>query len=494
MNGDNNYSYSEESSSRSSSSEIPFGSDFSDSDDSYRETTVIGGSTFSVLPIPLSLYQTETIFQCCEDDHAFRGIPKYCYQQIKKLKGITPIFFNYDFHSRLSATGKERLGTLLSEACERGQGPVIFNLSFDGNRPQLLEDIFRGPFQRDHDLGGIRISGGDIIDVESWNRISHYLQKAPKLHILDLSEFMMGRVAVERLILALQRVGLKFLGLRDMTYGGNLLREFFTSIDTTQLLKMSIVDCGIGAGVCEGLASILRNKRTKLEILRLIGNPIDDECIKILCESLAQNRTLKTLHLGGVKDVTDQGWELIEKIVYNPTNLNTLYQSNHILEFVYGRDKRRRPRLRFNHNNNRIRRNMEDGGHYKIIRFLTRHPTKFDMNPFVGFDVKMIPAVLEFFQKAHHATMHHHRVGHLLYLYQIIRYWNIHELFSFPSAERVQLSARMDEIESENQELHKEMEKLRLEITRLINENAELKAGRQFIGETHQKTKQAKPN
>lgn len=95
------------------------------------------------------------------------------------------------------------------------------------------------------------------------------------------------------------------------------------------LETIDIVGCQANIGTCEGLATILRNRDTKLEILNLDDNPIDDACMEILCQSLAHNTSLKTIYLNDIEDyditAIEGGWELFGKLIFDKTSLESIY-------------------------------------------------------------------------------------------------------------------------------------------------------------------------
>lgn len=125
---------------------------------------------------------------------------------------------------------------------------------------------------------------------------------------------------------------------------------------------------------------------------------------------------------------------------------------------------------------------IRNKGYAKIIRFLKEKNAlgEFNIEPFLDYDVGMMPHVLAIFGKNYHMLnllkpkdahkprfMRETYYPPLHFLYEIIRGWDVPTLFGFPSAERVRLKAEMDELRTKNQSLMNEVEMLRAEISRL---------------------------
>lgn len=350
--------------------------DFSDSD-SFSGASLLSIDDNDVPAIDLA---EETCFNDDEEDaEAFCGVSKHHYNsEILPLKNSTKQFFNYNFHSRLSDIGKMRLGSFLAHRADTDNagvgGLVQVHLILKEERPQSVGKVFRGPFQHDHALRRFKIRAGDEdifygvkLSLNDWNCVSQYLRKAPSLHHLDLAGLSLGRGELELLASALRGVKLKTLGLQSLTDEADSLGVLLASINATTLETIEIVGCSAGVATCEGLANILCSNGTKLEILNLDANPIDDNCVQELCNSLAENRSLKILHLNDMEDITDEGWAMFKKLVFDKTSLESIYQSNHTLEHVAGY-----PHSPDVFQVNKARGNgYRNKGHTKIFSFLT---------------------------------------------------------------------------------------------------------------------------
>jgi len=316
---------------------------------------------------------------------------------------------------------------------------------------------------------------------DDWFSIAQYLAKAPSLRHLDFTDVSMTSGELQQLAPVVEHVKLKTLSLTGIDLGddekvlNDSMGTFFARMNATKLDTIEMVGCDAEIGVCHQLSIILCKERSTLEVLNLDNNRLDDDCVEILCRSLAENATLQVLHISDNEDISNEGWKLFEKLVYDTSSLEAIYQSNHTLERVVGH-----PCPHFLNINEGNETDYYKFGHAKIIHFLTKDSVSFNIESFGDLDVKMMPHVLGFF--ANPNFMHLYGAQPQCCLYQILRQWNMPGLFSFPSAENVRLSAQMNELKEQNYKLQKQnhdlprqIEQLRSENLRLTSENGLLK-------------------
>ena len=332
----------------------------------------------------------------------------------------------------------------------------------------LCEDKIQG--REDYGDGVTRMS------LDDWSCVSQYMTKARALRSLHLENLHFGSQEVLILSAALKGVKLKALCLLALEIEDDeneSLGPLFASMNASQLETIDVVGCGAGVNACQGLASILDNEESELDVLNLSCNAaIDDECVEVLCRSLAKNTSLDEIHLSDNADdvdITDEGWALFDELVFDKSSLERIYRSNHTLRAVMGHP---RPAL-FRHNSSKT-------GHEKILDYLMESGD-FNAEPFVEYKVEMMPYVLGFFA---HRNRFRRNMWH--YLYQIVRRWNVPELFSFPSAEKVRLAAKMEELQGQ-------MELLRSENARLSSENDRLLLEVQSSGKEKESSKRKRP-
>merc|ERR1712194_540109 len=220
-------------------------------------------------------------------------------------------------------------------------------------------------------------------------------------------------------------------------------------------------------------------EESELDRLNLDCNAIDDKCVEVLCQSISGNTSLEEIHVNGNGGITNGGWTLFEKLVFDQSSLERIYRSNHTLHVVSGHP---RPQI--------FTLISSKKGHEKILDFLM-YSEDFNMEPFVEYKVEMLPHVLGFFGARIDRNSIQGAYSPWYYLYQIIRRWNMPELFSFPSAEKVRLTARLT---TKMDELKREMELLKLANARLSSENELLISGVHPSGKGNQSPKRKRFN
>ena len=446
--------------------------------------------------------QLNTQFQSEEDATIFRGISRHHYENfVVPLKNGTKQFLNYSFHSQLSDDGKRQMGVLLAQNHSQIEQMKI---KFSEERPRLVSGaIFRGGFTEGHALQRFIIRGDHdlhspiTLSLNDWNGIKRYLTTADSLSHLDLNDLVMGRLEVDILASALAGAQLKTLKLSGLstaspTDGGvDSLGALLSSMDIARLKTVDIVDCNATAGgTCEGLANIIRNDLSKLEIINLDGNPINDECVSVLCQALKQNTSVRTIHLHDMDEITDDGWKLFKNLVFDRSSIESVYLSNHTLREIKGHPQDPYDPAYIN----------KMPGHttqayLKVIRFLTNDryydlnngtwersvvwelgDDCFNVQPFVDYDVEIMPYILGFFgTKAQSEACNNFVYKPLFFIYQLLRLWDVPTLFGFGSAEKARLSAahsiEIDALKEKNQSLLNEVETLRTELSRLKTGN-----------------------
>jgi len=298
----------------------------------------------------------------------------------------------------------------------------------------------------------------------------------------------MGRVEVDILVSALAGAQLKTLKLSCLSTaypnddGVDSLGTLLSSMNIERLETVDIIAyCSATAGgTCEGLANIIRNDLSKLEIINLDGNELNDECVSVLCQSLKHNTSVRTIHLDD-NEITDDGWKLFETLVFDESSIESVYLSNHTLKVVYGH-----PRQALINSQTAY----GASGDKKVISYLVLEHLAtigvdcFDIQPFVDYDVEIMPYVLSHFgQREFHTDLKDRRFWSLFFIYELLRLWDIPTLFGFGSAEKARLSAAYS---IEINALKVEVEALRAELSKLKTGNT-LSDQKQTNGEDEEK-------
>mmetsp|Transcript_27920 Transcript_27920/g.48270 ORF Transcript_27920/g.48270 Transcript_27920/m.48270 type:complete len:612 (-) Transcript_27920:8-1843(-) len=119
----------------------------------------------------------------------------------------------------------------------------------------------------------------------------------------------------------------KFDSLKEII----IFREFESEIDEiragelvrvltghSDLRKISMVNVPIGRNGCATLATFLQNPKSKLAVLKLHYNNIEDEGAAVLATGLSGNSTLNDLEISKNEDIAEAGWRAIFSTLQSP--------------------------------------------------------------------------------------------------------------------------------------------------------------------------------
>ena len=277
----------------------------------------------------------ETQFEDEEDAVVFQGISRHLYRKIKKLKRRSAVF-KHDFDAYLGGADKVRMGRILAE---RSGNLVDARMVLDNRRSVRL--IFQGPFQQNPFLETFSFGHEDGITALSLKQrdfqcLFGFLETAPTLRSLSLCAVKMDADGINNLVTSsLLSLQLKTLSFRIFDIEHDVFKDAITSINSSALKELNIVGCCAGRETCQSITRMLLDKNSSaLEVLDLSINELDDECVRLLCDSLKTNTNLKHLSLGDNDDITEEGWMAVRNLVFDTTSLQHVYESNHVLQSV----------------------------------------------------------------------------------------------------------------------------------------------------------------
>mmetsp|Transcript_21623 Transcript_21623/g.47013 ORF Transcript_21623/g.47013 Transcript_21623/m.47013 type:complete len:593 (-) Transcript_21623:183-1961(-) len=144
------------------------------------------------------------------------------------------------------------------------------------------------------------------------------------------------------------------------------------------------------------LSAILRNPGSKLRLLDLKENKIDDDSAIAYATSLANNRELKALCLGRPPPIKAPGWAAFARLLCDTSSINNTYLSNHTLNsFGYSIDQvpdtgKVGAYLKLNQSDRQCRAR-------KIL--VTHFRGRFSMEPFTNMKIELLVHVLAWFDK-----------------------------------------------------------------------------------------------
>ena len=170
--------------------------------------------------------------------------------------------------------------------------------------------------------------------------------------------------------------------------------------------------------------------------LHLLDNVLNDDDAILIAQALKQNDNLHVIVLGG-NMITHTGKEALLKVVYDPTNLNSMSDSNHSCR-IAGVDI---PILSFLNNASR---NVREWREWKIYNLLSKRNEEGSnvqhlKLEFDGVDeennnsLKLTPDVLEvvhkYYANPNQMPTYQIRVRPLSIMYEIVRGWKMPELY-----------------------------------------------------------------
>ena len=199
--------------------------------------------------------------------------------------------------------------------------------------------------------------------------------------------------------------------LIEISFCGNridcdLLTELVTAIRGNQELEiLDLTDNLIGRTGCITLASLLQDQHCNLVQLHLADNEIDDDCIEIISEALLQNTTLTDLDLYDENHlITPSAWEYVSQALCDSSSPSAIYHSNHSLNNIEFEDA---PWSEVGDLDLYLKMNESENKKHVAMRKILHHYDSFDMESLFGLDLKILPVVLHWFEKASKASAEH---------------------------------------------------------------------------------------
>ena len=146
------------------------------------------------------------------------------------------------------------------------------------------------------------------------------------------------------------------------------------------------------------LATVLESPNSKLKELYIIGNNVGDEAVAVLASALVNNRTLMTISIRCFTESSfnEEGWDAFSSLLCNTSSVNATFLSNHTLnELGCLTQNPLQPLLTLN---KRVKKEVA------MIKILQHH-NEFDMTPFFEWEFKVLPLMINWFEKASSITM-----------------------------------------------------------------------------------------
>ena len=233
---------------------------------------------------------------------------------------------------------------------------------------------------------------GDVPFAE----ITEALSKHPQLEQLDLRRMNIGTNECTALVNLLRSTAANLL---ELSLGYNTIEDVGVDVLVDALLPNSSLRSldlsynPITIRGCQSLAALLENPNSNLDALYLDNNNIGNLGAFIFANALARNRKLNILYLNN--DITAEGWSSFSKVLCDTSSVNNTHLSNHTLENLFGAPNIPADVNALLHLNS----SSEDKRQVAMTKIL-KHHQHFDMQPFFEWDLKVLPLVIDWFDRA----------------------------------------------------------------------------------------------
>ena len=333
---------------------------------------------------------------------------------------------------------------------------------FDGDSIDVLEPFFRG-VQHNKSIQVIDFEGIDLFEGKIFTMLTPFLKNNTNLTSLSITSCDFGNRGCRSLVLAIGECkSLREVDLAFNSFADDELVEIIMALSIhRQLTRLLLVGNTLNTNGCMALSTLLRCSATELQTLHLYTNEMNDEAIEILvpalescnhlktlnldrnsvtakgwrrlvsileapdcnledlsvannniddeaaiafASALTNNRKLHTLDLAGNQSdqsISAKGWQSFSKILCNTSSVNATFQSNHTLKHI---------RICANLNASAIdgsllqlnqRKNKREIAIIKILQ----HHVDFDMMPFFEWEFKVLPLMINWFDRASTITV-----------------------------------------------------------------------------------------
>jgi len=263
------------------------------------------------------------------------------------------------------------------------------------------------------DLVGCDLSGGMASEI-----LNRFVANNSNITGIMLGMCTLGNEGAGVLASAVSRcTSMKFIGLFSCNVDDDILVQFVSGIrGLHQFHTLNLSWNNFGRAGCEALATMLQDPSCNLTWLDLSrNNRIDDSCATILAHSLKGNCKLHSLNLSGNGAITENGWDAFSQVLCNTSSVNDTYLSNHTLRDLGVGELDLPANL-----SSLLELNCGADKKQVAIRHILFHHTHLDMEPFLEWDLKVLPLAVSWFDRARD-YVHDESTMELFAIYQFAR-------------------------------------------------------------------------
>ena len=150
------------------------------------------------------------------------------------------------------------------------------------------------------------------------------------------------------------------------------------------------------------LASILEAPDYTLDTLSVYNNNVDDEAAAEFASALTNNQTLLKLHLNTNHSISAKCWRIFSNLLCDTSSVNATFLSNHTLQDIHSYANQNADE--FNASSLLLLNRRKNKKEIAIIKILQHH-VDFDMMPFFEWEFKVLPLMINWFDRASTITM-----------------------------------------------------------------------------------------
>ena len=330
---------------------------------------------------------------------------------------------------------------------------------FENMSTEVLEPFIRGVINN-KSIDTLNFSSMDLLNGRIFTMLGPFFENCPTLADLTINDCHLGDDGWRLLALAIgssKHKSLKTVVLSQNNISDEALVDIITSLSMhPRLNRLNLTDNQLNTLGCKTLATLLRCSAAELEELELDDNDINDEGIDALIPALKNCHHLHTLDLSNNAAVSLRGWQHLATILETPnsnlkelqisnnniddqtqakfvnalvnndtferlygmmspsitskseagrallrllcdtSSVNSTYLSNHTLQYIKVDTALLRPLFELNKRN--------DKKEVAMIKILQNH-NDFDMMPFFEWEFKVLPLMIDWFEKTSSITM-----------------------------------------------------------------------------------------
>ncbi|KAL7543376.1 hypothetical protein ACHAXR_013103 [Thalassiosira sp. AJA248-18] len=253
-------------------------------------------------------------------------------------------------------------------------------------------------FKRNESIGELRLKDCNLSEGAGHGILDAFGQNDNILKEMSLLRCAIGNAGISGLTATLAKsTSLRQITLIMCNIDDGILEKVIAAVKEQHQLKLlDLSSNSVGIDGCKSLATLLQNPNSALGTLALDRNSIGNDGAIVLANALRNNEKLEELHLDRNHGITTAGWDAFSRALCNTASINGTYYSNHTLQRLEEFDSGTVPsELSYALELNR-RSDKREVAIKKILR-CHRH---FDMNPFFEWDLKVLPFVIDWFDRA----------------------------------------------------------------------------------------------